>query len=171
MADAPPPPVPPAAVPFALVPGDVTGIIDYSDRRGLAIYSQATKSLYQDPADHFNVESAGLQTFLALLGHRGTTCGWDFEVPQDNADPLNNLLNLLDNHGRFTTEHLHAFCTTYVNNQSRAAQQNMQMVTCILASLSLPGFRKVQTWHTSWHIGDRPAAAPPDQGYHPRILH
>ena len=78
MADAPPPPAPPAAAPpeaapFALVPGDIAGVIDCSDRRGLAIHSQATKSLYQDPADHFNVESAGLQTFLALLGHRAVS--------------------------------------------------------------------------------------------------
>ena len=152
------PNAPAAAVTFSLVPGDGTGIIDYSDRRGLAIYSQATKSLYQDPADHFNVDSAGLHTFLALLGHRGTTCGWDLDVPQDLTQPLQNLMNLLDNHGRFTVDHLHAFSSSYINNQSRAAQQNMQMVTCILASLSLPGFRKVQTWRAAWHIAERPAA-------------
>lgn len=54
----------------------------------------------------FNVESAGLQTFLALLRHLGTTCGWDFEVPQDLADPLSNLLDMTTNHGRFTPVHL-----------------------------------------------------------------
>jgi hypothetical protein len=166
----PPPPVPPAAPPaqpaqpgppavaFALVPGDFNGIIDYSTRQGLAIYSQATRSLFEDTADLFNVESAGLQTFLALLRHRGTTCGWDFDIPINLANPLQDLLDLTTNHGRFTLEHLRNFSATFVNNQSRAAQMNIQMVTCILASLTLPGFRKIQTWHVDWHIGDRPSA-------------
>jgi hypothetical protein len=73
---------------FALVPGDYAGVIDYSTRQGLAIFSQATRSLFEDPADMFNVESAGLQTFLALLSLRGTTCGWDFDVPMDLNQPL-----------------------------------------------------------------------------------
>ena len=148
----------PQAPIFALVPGDIPGVIDYSSRQGLAIFSQATRSLYEDSADHFNVESAGLQTFLALLRHRGTTCGWDFDVPQDNADPLNNLLDMTTNHGRFTLQHLRAFSATFITNQSRAAQMNMHMVMCILASLSLPGFRKVQTWHADWHINGRASA-------------
>ena len=68
-----------AAVPaFARSPGDLQGIINYSSRQGLAIFGQATRSLYKDPSDMFNVESAGLQTFLALLRHHGTTSGWDF---------------------------------------------------------------------------------------------
>ena len=143
---------------FSLVPGDVNGIIDYSTRQGLAIYSQATRSLFEDPADLFNVESAGLQTFLALLRLRGTTCGWDFDVPIDLQQPLQDLLDLSTNHGMFTLEHLRNFATTFINNQSRAAQMNIQMVKCILASLTLPGFRKVQTWHTDWHIGELPSA-------------
>ena len=103
------------AVPFALVPGDVPGVIDHSTRQGLAIYSQATRSLYEDPGDLYNVDSMGLQTFLALLRHRGTTCGWDLEVPQDLADPLANLVDLTVNQGRFTMEHIRQFCETYVN--------------------------------------------------------
>lgn len=146
------------AAPFALVPGDVLGIIDYSTRQGLSIFSQATRSLYEDPADCFNVESAGLQTFLALIRHRGTTCGWDLEVPQDVADPLNNNLDITTNHGRFTLEHLRTYSETLVHTQTRNAQENIQVVKCILSSLSLPGFRKVQTWHDDWHINGRPSA-------------
>jgi len=154
------PAVPPAAPApaFSLVPGDVQGVIDYSTRQGLAIYSQATRSLFEDTADLFNVESTGLQTFLALLRLRGTTCGWDFEVPVNLQQPLADLLDLTTNHGKFTLEHLRNFAATYVNNQSRAAQMNIQMVKCILASLTLPGFRKIQTWHQDWHIGEMPVA-------------
>ena len=146
--------------PFALVPGDVAGVIDYSTRQGLAIYSHATRSLFEDPADLFNLESAGLQTFLALLRLRGTTSGWDFEIPTDLNAPLQDLKDLTTSHGQFTLQHIKDFSATFVNNQSRAAQMNLQMVRCILASLSLPGFRKVQTWHEDWHLNGRPAALP-----------
>jgi hypothetical protein len=156
-----PPAVPPAAQPaaaFALVPGDIQGVIDCSTRQGLAIHSQAVRSLYEDPVDLFNVESAGLQTFLALLSLRGTTCGWDLDVPEDLGDPLNNLLDFMTNHGKFTLEHIQNFSNSFIHGQSRAAQMNIQMVKCILASLTMPGFRKVQTWHEDWHIGGLPAA-------------
>jgi hypothetical protein len=143
---------------FTLVPGDFAGVIDYSTRQGLAIFSQATRSLFEDPADMFNVESAGLQTFLALLSLRGTTCGWDFDVPMDLNQPLQDLKDMITYHGQFHLEHIKDFARTFVYAQSRAAQMNIQMVKCILASLTLPGFRKIQTWHDDWHIGDRPSA-------------
>ena len=145
-------------VDFSLVPGSVAGILDYSSRQGLAIFSQATRSLYEDPADLFNVESSGLQTFLALLQLRGNTCGWDFEVPRDNAQPDQNLAPFLSEHGQFSMDHLRTFCQSYVNNQTRAAQDNMQMVKCIISSLTLPGFRKIQVWHDTWHVQGTPAA-------------
>ena len=112
MVDNAPPAGAAAAIQFASVPGDVDGVIDYSTRQGLAIYHQATKSLYLDPADMYNVESSGLQTFLALLRHRGTTCGWDFDIPQDNDNPLNDLMDLTTFHGRFPMEHVRAFAAT-----------------------------------------------------------
>ena len=146
------------AIDFALTPASIADVIDYSTRQGLAIYSAAVRPLYEDPADFFNVESSGLQTFLALLHFRGTTSAWDFEIPQDLDDPENNLLDMITNHGRFTLEHLRAFSATFINNQARAAQDNIQMVKCILSSLTLPGFRKINTWHSDWHIGDRPVA-------------
>jgi hypothetical protein len=147
-----------AAPVFALVPGDVPGVIDYSSRQGLAIFSQASRSLYEDPADLFNVESAGLQTFLALLSLRGITTGWDMDIPLDLTQPLNDLTDLITNHGIFPLEHLRDFAATYVTNQSRASQMNLQMVKCILASISLPGFCKIQTWHADWYIGQLPVA-------------
>ena len=102
----PPPPAgqqqiqgPQPAAPFALVPGAGQNIIDYSTKAGISLFGQATRSLYEDSGDLYNVDSAGLQTFLALLQHRGNTCGWDFGIPQDNTQPQANMLNLLTHHG------------------------------------------------------------------------
>ena len=143
MADAPPPPVaaPPGAVTFALVPGDVTGVIDY------ARIAVAWQSTARPPS--LSTKTLLITSMLSLLACRPSLLSLvtveppvvgTLKLPRTMRIPSTTCLNLLDNHGRFTTEHLHPFCTTYVNNQSRAAQQNMQMVTCILASLSLPGF-------------------------------
>ena len=156
---APPgPPGPPQpAVPFQLVPGSGAAIIDYNTKEGISLYNSFTRSLYEDPADLFNVEAAGLQTFLALLQHRGNTSGWDFDIPQDNANIHANLMSLLSNHGRFTMDHLDTYSQAFIFQQSRAAQDNMMIVKCIIASLSLPGFRKIQVWHDSWHINGLPA--------------
>ena len=137
------PPGPAANLNFQLVPGSGANILDYNTKEGIALYSAFTRSLYQDPADLFNLDAAGLQTFLALLQHRGNTSGWDFEVPQDLTNLMGDLLNLLSHHGRFTHDHLEQFSATFINNQSRAAQDNMMIVKCIIASLSMPGFCKI----------------------------
>ena len=75
------------------------------------------------------------------------------------AQPLQDLRDLTLFHGQFSLQHLRLFCTTYINGQNRAAQVNIQIVKCILASLTLPGFRKIQVWHADWHINDLPCAS------------
>ena len=146
----------PLAFPFQLTPGDGTHLINYRTKEGISLYTTGSRSLYEDPADLFNVEASGLNTFLSLLQHRANSFGWDFDVPTDLNDNTNNLLNLVAHHGRFTMEHLHDWSNTYLFAQNRAAQDNVIIVKCIIASLSLPGFRKVQVWHDTWHIRSRP---------------
>ena len=144
----------PPAIQFSLVPAMTIGVLDYTTRQGLSVYHGASS----DPSDLFNVDSSGLQTFMSLFNQRAIQYTWDMEIPQDVTDPHNNLLDFIPNHGRFTIEHIRNWCTSFVNIQSRAAQDNMQQVNCILASLSLPGFRKINTWHDDWHVGTQPAA-------------
>jgi hypothetical protein len=145
---------------FALVPSAMTGIIDYSTRQGLDTYRANTRSLYNNPEDAYDLESVGLQTFLGLLAHRAKSADWDFDVPVDLGDPIVGLLDFLDNHGQFTLEHLVDFSKMYLDVECRAAQLNMQIVNCIQHSLSLPGFRKINTWREQWHVGGTPAALP-----------
>ena len=152
---------PPPNPNFLLVPGSGVDVIDYTTREGISLFNAGSRTLFEDPADLFNVEAPGLQTFLSVLQHRANTSGWDLDVPQDLDRPHDDLLNLITHHGMFEHEHLFNFANSYVNHQSRAAQQNMMIVNCILASLSLPGFRKVQTWHEDWHVpSGLPAYAP-----------
>lgn len=151
------------AVPFALVPAQANqgALYDYTSRQGLATYNNNIKTLYSSDDAKFDVDAAGLQTFLALLRHRATSAAWDFLVPDTITDEGNlegPFKNLLSQHGEISLEHLATFSRTYIAQQSRAAQDNMQIVQCILGSLTMPGFRKVNVWHSQWYIEGFPAA-------------
>ena len=56
-----------AVIHFSLVPADTPGILDYTTCQGIEIFNSASQSLCADPTDNYDVEAAGLQTFLALL--------------------------------------------------------------------------------------------------------
>ena len=155
-----------AQIPFALVPS-LAGQgqpIDYTTRAGIEIYKANSKGLYNKDDDLFDIKAAGLHTFLGLLGHRANTAGWSFEVcttvlPDGTLDFVNgSFVHLLTNHGELSMEQIRKHAAEVINGQSLAAQENMQMVEAIINSLTLQGYRKVQTWKQKWHIAERPSA-------------
>lgn len=144
---------------FALVPADAAGdVFDYTTREGLEIYKTATKPLYSSDEDQFGVEASGLQTFLGLLVIRSILTSWTLTVPDDIQDPNSPTKHLIHQHGEISLQHIHDYVSTFVNQNNRLAQENMQMVQAILNSLSIAGFNKVQVWQTDWTVHDLPAA-------------
>ena len=73
---------PPPNPNFLLVPGSGVDVIDYTTREGISLFNAGSRTLFEDPADLFNVEAPGLQTFLSVLQHRANTSGWDLDVPR-----------------------------------------------------------------------------------------
>ena len=141
------------------MPADAAGILfDHSTREGLEIFKSATRTLHPNEDDLFDVESPGLQGFLGLLQLRAITCSWAFTVPDDIADPNSPTKHLLQRHGEITLAHTRAHCLTWINGQSRLAQENIQMAQAVLNSLSMPGFSKVLVWKNDWMIDGLPAA-------------
>ena len=57
---------------FGRTPGSVNTqqVIDYTTREGMALYKEATKSLYRDSEKHFDLSSLALHSFIGKLGHR-----------------------------------------------------------------------------------------------------
>jgi hypothetical protein len=129
------PPTAPATVPFALAPGLASGQpLDYGTYVGAEIFKNAVR-----PLDiQFDCQSENLRVFLALLHDRAIVNGWGriLDVTEDARDPLGITKNLLEEFMTLSLTQVQDHATTYVNQQSRSAQDSMQIYQCIMSSLT-----------------------------------
>ena len=129
-----------AANVFALSPARVNAdqFIDYSTSAGAKIFNKATA-----PLDYvFDVEEGSVQTFIETLMDRSTMFGWN--EPNSSVITVNNV-NLLTEHGTLSVEEVRTEVLTYVDTESRRAQNSYQMYACIMASLTDEGRTKILT--------------------------
>jgi hypothetical protein len=149
-----PPQVPPVA--FALTPARVTNtVLDYNNNVAIKIYKSAVQPL----STAFDVDSEGLNIFLAALYSKAREYGWDtiLEIPRDLQAPLIDLGNILTNYGEFDLEHLRAFVSTYVATPTRVAQDSIMLYECIWNTLSKIGRSKVWIWKEEFYINAIPS--------------
>ena len=123
-----------AQVDFALTPGRFHSdeIIDYSTESGRKLYKAAT-----DPLKNLHDLSAGnLRDFLTLLEQRAKIYDWTdiLEIPNKTND---GYINMLKQHGSLSLKNVRDHAKTYVNNESRAAQDSQQLADCILNSITV----------------------------------
>ena len=149
-----PPEAPLPAPTFALSPALATrGIIDYSSRAGEKIYSSATKEL---DATKYDGEAQGLMAFLQLLEERATNFGWDTSImmiPDINGNPT----NLLIEYGTITVEQVQAHEESYLNTQTRNAQDSNPLYECIMNSISTECKAKLTIWKKEYRCGNLPS--------------
>ena len=149
-----PPEVPPPAATFALSPALATrGIIDYSSRAGEKIYSSATKEL---DTTKYDGEAQGLIAFLELLEERATNFGWDTSImmiPDVNGNPT----NLLTEYGTLTVEQVRAHEESYLNTQTRNAQDSNLLYECIMNSISTECKAKLTIWKKEYKCDNLPS--------------
>ena len=136
---------------FALAPALVgADVIDYSTSAGAKLYRASV-----EPLPHlFDCSPAGLKVFLADIRDRAITTGWEniLDIPTDPNDPA-VLTDLCESYGLITLQEVRAHATTYVNLQTRAAQNSMQLYQCIMSSLTKEGKAKVMLNRTEYSIG------------------
>jgi hypothetical protein len=140
---------------FALTPARVTNmVLDYNTNIAIKIYKGAVQPL----SPEFDVDSEGLNVFLAALFSKAREYGWDsiLEVPRDLQAPMIDLVNVLTNYGEFTLEHLRAFASTYVATPTRAAQDSIMLYECMWNTLSKVGKAKVWVWKEDFHVNAIP---------------
>ena len=154
---APPVPVVPGQNPvFALTPATaVGGIIDYSTTQGRKMYASATAKLSEDLYD-CNAED--LYAFLKTLRERAREYGWEtpgvgiMSIPDDPVNPT-EFKSLIDNHGEIDIEMIRTFESSYVQGQSRSAQDAAMLYRCLMNSISKEGKRKILVWEDQYQIG------------------
>jgi hypothetical protein len=140
-------------VPFALAPALLgNNIIDYSTAAGVKLYGKATERL----KDLYDGNEADLGLFLQQVKTRADVFGWNhvLAVPPDLANP-DETLDLIQHYGELTLEQVRAFAETYVNNQSRAAQDDAQLYQCLRKSLMKEAETNIVLFQEDYTIGER----------------
>ena len=130
-------------VTFSLTPAQANSgdIIDYTTTAGLKIYNAATEAL---PVK-FDCQSKSVSTFCEKLIDRANEAGWKtgasnmLTIPDSNGEDR----SLLTEYGRLTEEDIRNHADTYMANESRQAQNNVQMYNCLTKSLTEEGHLKI----------------------------
>jgi len=124
------------AVVAAMAPARVSrDPIDYSTRTGAALYDRATKSVFVDPKNQYDLESSTLMNFLDAIARRSRECGWEiFTI----ANAAGDAKNLLTEYGDLTTTEVMTHATAVLGGApvTRAAQEEAQLFVCINNSLT-----------------------------------
>ena len=146
------------AVPiFALTPATYHNqVIDYSTKAGISIWNKAIEKL-QDTL--FDVEAEGIHTFLQALSDRAFSYGWMaiLEVPEDLYDEQSPLIDLTTHYGELSLDHIRTHVDTYIQDNTRAAQDSHALYTCLMNSLSTTGRNKVTLFKEDYTMARRPS--------------
>ena len=150
------PPIVLAAPVFALAPAlvDQTTFINYATRDGSKLFDQAVAKL----STTFDFEdSSELQALLDQIAARAITCGWSHVFKIDcQPDPVvvgNEVMrDLLTEYGSITEAHVLRSALSYVNGQTRKAQDGFNSYMCIYASLDTSVIKKLAPFMDSCEV-------------------
>ena len=109
--------------------------IDYTTKTGSSLYDRATKSLFTDTKDAYDLKSDGLMNFLDAINRRGRECGWEIFTINNTAGEAKSLLT---EYGDLTIENVLAHATTVLQAApiTRSAQEEGQLFACINNSMT-----------------------------------
>jgi len=100
--------------------------IDYTTKTGSSLCDRATKSLFTDNKDAFDLKSDGLMNFLDAINRRGRECGWEIFTINNTAGDAKNLLTEC---GDLTVQNVvdHATLVLQAAPITRSAQEEGQL--------------------------------------------
>jgi hypothetical protein len=143
-----------AAPIFALSPAmaNAGAFLDLATSTGAKLFKLGSEPLsrsfdFVDPSD--------LQVFLDLLKTKSKVQGWSriFTVPVE-VDGVTTKHSLLHNYGVIPLESVALDAATYVNAQSKVAQDSFMLFGCIFASLGTEFLKLITTEAPLYHIMD-----------------
>jgi len=144
---------------FALSPALINpGPIDYSTTKGIKLWRGAVKPLAKEL---FTLEPHQFKLFLSTLTERTMVYGWEniINIPVNVAVQGGPTHSLLTHYGQVTLQQVRDHAATYVNAQTRAAQNNVLLYTCLAASISPETKAKAMIFHSDYHEGQTPIGA------------
>jgi len=149
------PPQPPV---FALAPGLVTqDYLDYTQTSAQKLFKNACAAL----STTFNMKPENLKVFLSEIGLRSITYGWGpiLEIAETTGNINSRRYSLLTEYGRVSMEKVKAQVATYHGLETRAAQDDRMLYTCIMESLSKEAKDKILLLKDEYFIQHSPSGA------------
>ncbi len=145
---------PPLAPVFALSPAlaNAGAFLDLNTASGSKLFKTGSQPLSQtfDFSDH-----SDLQVFLDLLKTKTQVQGWArvFSVPVTNDAGLVVNHNLLTNYGLIPLADVTTDALSYVDTQTKVAQDSFMAFQCIFASLETDFLKTITMESSQYHIG------------------
>jgi hypothetical protein len=124
--------------------------LNLSTYTGAKLFKRGAETLSRS----FNfVDPSDLQVFLDVLKTKSKVQGWSriFTVPVE-IDGVTTKHNLLHNYGVIPLESVALDAATYVNAQSKVAQDSFMLFGCIFGSLGTEFLKLITTEATLYHI-------------------
>jgi hypothetical protein len=133
-------------------------ILQYNTKRAIDIYNRSVEKLHEEL---FDVDASGIHGFLHSLMDKAMTFGWDsiLDIPDKIDEPNGSYKNLLKDYGNISLDHIKNWVPTYLNRESRAAQDSYALYQCLMNSLSLKGRSKITLYRNEYFVGMRPSGA------------
>jgi hypothetical protein len=78
-------------------------------------------------------------------------------IPVDPADVNMSYDNLLDSYGLISLEHVKKFKASYIDTETRPAQDTTMLFQCLITSLTHDAHNAIQLWHEEFHVAGRPS--------------
>ena len=156
---------------FALAPALVApaDFLDYSQPTAIKLFKAATTPL----EDKFDLDPAELLPFLAQVSDHSSMYGWItpatgvFSIPDsipqagEPAEDTNNRIwyDLVNDHGQVTWDMILDFADTYVNEQTRLAQNSFMSYHFLNKSLSSSARKRLALREDEYTIRNIPSGA------------
>jgi len=134
------------------------GPIDYSTTKGIKLWRGAVEPLAKEL---FTLELHRFKLFLSTLTERTMVYGWEniINIPVNVAVQGGPTHSLLTHYGQVTIQQVKDHTATYVNAQTRAAQNNILLYTCLAALISPETKAKAMIFHQDYYKGQTPIGA------------
>jgi hypothetical protein len=148
---------------FARNPNKVcTGILNYKKKAHLKIYEAATKALFADTKDRYDMDVIGAVNLLQKINDRCTDLGLRILFIPENKDALKKLIaghdsvpgvNLCHNHGTLRRELIKSYVRTFVNLPCREAQEDDMLCMMLQNSLTEKAYQTVTRDPSQYMVG------------------